>query len=418
MIDKWSPISVFIMRMESLVQLEKKERIIKYKILYTFIILMVYLLGKGLPLYMIDLSSYMHDKMNAENLLMQTINGDVYRCSIFALGISPFMISSIIVQIMSLCRNSEYRSKVSPKKTNKLTLLFTIIVAFIQAIVYVQELIFKDMGQGLLFAKSVAVIEMITGVAIILWLISRNKKYGIGGQSLIILVNIIDGMMAMLKGIAVKEVIVPLILSFIVIIITIIMENTEKRIPVQRISIHNIYADKNYIAIKLNPIGVMPAMFSTALFMVPQLLVTALNKMLPNNRNIMWLCDNMTLTRPLGIVIYISGIYAVCCVFSRVFINPGDITEQYLKSGDSLVGLHAGSDTKKYLSKTINRISLFSASIMTICLIAPIILQLIGVLDEKFSTFPSMAMMMTGIWCNVYREYKAIRDLEAYKPFI
>ena len=67
-----------------------------------------------------------------------------------------------------------------------------------------------------------------------------------------------------------------------------IMENTEFRIPVQRISIHNIYADKNYMAIKLNPIGVMPAMFSAAAFMIPTLIITALTWAFPENTSILW----------------------------------------------------------------------------------------------------------------------------------
>ena len=105
-------------------------------------------------------------------------------------------------------------------------------------------------------------------------------------------------------------------------------------------------------------------------------------------------------------------------VFARVFINPSDITEQYLKSGDSIVNLHAGQETKKYLSRSINRISFVSATLMSVCLVLPIILNVYGYVESQLTVLPSMVMMLTGLWCNIYREYKAMRNLEAYKPFI
>lgn len=135
-----------------------------------------------------------------------------------------------------------------------------------------------------------------------MWLTSRNKKYGIGGQTALIYLNILDGILT----------------------------------TVQRISIHNIYADKNYMAIKLNPIGVMPAMFSMAFFMVSQLLISLFIMVFPENAGLLWVEENMVLTKPLGIAVYVIILYTLTVGFSRVFLNPKDITEQFFKSGDSI----------------------------------------------------------------------------------
>ena len=197
-----------------------------------------------------------------------------------------------------------------------------------------------------------------------------------------------------------------------------ILENTEKRIPVQRISIHNIYADKNYLAIKRNPIGVMPAMFSMAFFMIPQMLVSVLLMLLPNQPELLWLQDNLVLTKPVGIVVYILILYLLTLGFSRVFVNPGEITEQFLKSGDSIQNVHAGKETKKYLSRTITGLALLSATMMSICLGFPLLLQLTGNLEGSLAALPTSVMMLTGIVCNLGREVMAIKHLEAYKPFI
>jgi preprotein translocase subunit SecY len=396
----------------------KKERILKYKILYTVLILLVYVLGKGLPLYMIDVSAYMHRNMDAEGLLLQTISGDIYQCSVFALGISPFMIASLFTQILSAFRSAEIRAKISPFKMNRVSLILSLIIAMLQAFVLVQDLQFRVTGSALEVAKFIAVIELVAGATIIMWLTSRNKKYGIGGQTALIYLNILDGILTTVQGNTIRSLVLPILLSVVVLVIMIVMENAEKRIPVQRISIHNIYADKNYMAIKLNPIGVMPAMFSMAFFMVPQLLISLFIMVFPENAGLLWVEENMVLTKPLGIAVYVIILYTLTVGFSRVFLNPKDITEQFLKSGDSIQGIHAGKDTKRYLSRVINRISMVSATVMSSCLLVPLVLQVNGRMDSSLATLPSSVMMLTGIWCNLYREILAIKDLEAYEPFI
>ncbi len=399
-------------------KIEKKESIITYKLLYTIIILLVYLIGKSLPLYGINLDAYLHKTMDAEGLLLQTISGDIYRCSIFALGISPYMISSMLIQVVHAIQGSESRAKKSPKKTNQQVLGMTLFFAVIQSVLEVRKLQFAVAPEELFMARTIASTEMIAGVMIIIWLSTRNKQYGIGGQTAIIFTNILDGIRATISQATWDAIKIPLLISIVVMVIMLIMENAELRIPLQRISIHNIYADKNYLAIKLNPIGVMPAMFSTAFFMVPQLLVSLLNWIFPTNETILWWKEHMVLTEPLGVAVYIGVLYCLTIGFSRVFINPQELTEQFLKSGDSLENIRAGKDTKRYLSKAITRVSLVSAGVMSICLGVPLILQMHGRMENTLAALPSSVMMLTGIWCNLYREIVAIKELDEYKPFI
>lgn len=398
--------------------MEKKRNVIFEKLLYTAIILIVYLIGKNLPLYMVDYEFYAQSSIDAETLILQTIRGDLYQCSLFALGVSPFIMSSMLVQVLSAFKNTKKRAKTSPKKTQKLTLILTVCIAIFQAVISVIDMRYRVSGNMLLFAQVISIVEMVTGAMIIMWLCSRNKKYGIGGQSALIYINIIDGIIVTILRHKPQQLIVPILISIGVMVIVIIMENAEIRIPVQRISIHNIYADKNYLAIKLNPIGVMPAMFSTAFFMIPKLLLELLTWMFPTNTVILLLQENMALDKPIGIVTYIIILFSLTIGFSRVFINPKEITEQYLKSGDSLLNIHAGKDTRKYISKVINRIGFLSAMVMSVCLGVPLLLQMTGDIQSSLATLPSSVMMMTGIWCNLHREVLAIKDLEAYEPFI
>ena len=399
-------------------QFGRKDSILKYKLLYTALVLFIYLLGKNLPLYGIDLSAYANQTLDTAALLIQAISGDVYRRSVFALGISPYMMASILVQMVVAFRSADAKARISPKKKNYIMLELTLIFALFQAVLQVRNLSFAVTGQRLMLAQVVSVVEMIAGAMIILWLSEQNKKYGVGGQTALIFVNILEGIVAILTKGSMESLVIPLLISLIVIMIMVILENAEKRIPVQRISIHNIYADKNYLAIKLNPIGVMPVMFSTAFFMLPQLLGTGLAWLFPGQETIIWWQENLVLTKPLGVIVYIAILYALTIGFSRVFLNPTETTEQFLKSGDSLVGIHAGRDTKRYLSRNITRISLFSATALSLCLSVPMVMQLNGYMDNSLSALPTSIMMLTGIWSNLYREVLSIRDMDAYEPFI
>ena len=396
-------------------ELEKKESAMKYKLIYTSLVLFVYILGRCIPLYGIDIAAYSSDWIDTENMLLRSVGGDAYRISVFAIGLSPCITSSILIQIIMAFRNSFTNTKISPGKISRVTVVLTLIIAFLQAVVRISELNFLKTENGFFIVKIIAAMEMVTGVMVILWLSDRNAKYGIGGRTMLIVVNILDGLVSTISVHRLQNLIVPFIVSAVLVIIVMVLENTEKHIPVQRISIHNIYADKNYMAIKLNPVGVMPVMFSAALFMLPQMLVSLLGYLYPENPDIIWWQVNLSLTRPLGIAVYVIGIYVLTVLFSVALISPKDITEQFLKSGDSIVDIHAGHDTRKYLRGVVFRISVFSATIMSICVGTPMVLQLRGNIESTLMMLPSSIMMLAGLWCNIYRETITIRNYDSYR---
>jgi len=396
----------------------QKEKIMLYKVLFMIFTVVAYIIGKSLPLYMIDVTAYADAKISAEEVLLQAIRGDRHQYSLFSLGISPYMISSILTQLMSALKSSEAKARISPKKVNRITIQCTFFLSILMAVMQIPNLHFKVGGNMLVIAQLIAGVEMVAGVMLIIWLSERNKKYGVGGQSALIFINLYDSFSSNIKGHDFGQTLLALLLTLLAVFLMTIFENKEKRIPLQRVSIHNVYADKNYLAIKMNPIGVMPAMFSMAIFSLMQLIVNLVGYLLPKHSTWLWWKENMVLTEPLGIGMYILGLYILSMGFSRVFLNPQETTEQFLKSGDSIQNIHAGKDTKRYLSKTINRLSFLSATMMAICLALPLTLQMLGYLDGTLSALPSSAMMLVGIVCNMGREIVAIRHLEEYKPFI
>ncbi len=397
---------------------ESKSHLIRDKLAYMAIIITVYLLGRGIPLYGIDISAYKDTYSNAENLLMQTIGGDANRYSLFALGISPCMISSILIQIGAACRTAEARARLSPKRMNRMQVALTLFFALFQAVLRVRDLRFRVAENMLLLAEIIAAAEMVTGVLLLLWMAGRNKKYGLGGQTILIYINIVDRMMSTLLRFDIKALLVPLGISAAAMVVTLIMEGGEKRIAVQRISIYNVYADKNYLAIKLNPAGVMPVMFSSAFFTLLKLIAVGLHWLFPKNLSIAWWQDNLVLTTIPGIWVYILLIYFLTIGFSMIMIGPGNIAEQFLKGGDSIRNIHAGRDTRRYLMKHIMIIGFFSATVMSICLGCPLFLQLKDGINGELAMLPSSVMMMTSLWCNLNQEFLTLKSFEAYQPFI
>lgn len=397
-------------------QTKQKENAMKYKLVYTGLILLIYTLGKCIPLYGIDLPAYSYKPAGAEDILMQVISGDTDRSSIFALGIFPYMISGILVQIMFAIRGLFSKTKVSPKTMNWATVIVMLIIAIFQAMVQVPQLKFAVPDNRLLYAKLLAGLEMITGIMVILWLSERNGKYGVGGRMIVALINILERISVTVLNHDMKRLLVPLAISVIVMLITLVMENAEMRIPVQRVSIHNIYADKNYLAIKLNPVGVMPVMFTSAVFMLLQLLISLLVILFPQNLELAWCKANINLMTPAGMAAYIACEYLLTISFAMLMISPKDITEQFLKSGDSIVNLHAGRDTRRYLRKVMWRISLSSATIMGVCILVPMVMQIKGNVDSTLSMLPTSIMMMTSFFCTIYRELESIYKYDACHP--
>lgn len=388
----------------------------KYKLVYTGLIFLVYILGKNIPLYGIDTSAYTTETAGAGEILIQMISGDTYRSSVFALGIFPFMISSILVQLAFAVRNLFSKSRISPKTMGYASAIVTLIIAILQAFVQIPNLKFAVPAEMLIMAKVVAGVEMVTGVMFILWLAGRNGQYGIGGKMAFGLVNILERVMMIILRYDIRSLLLPLAIAAVMMVIIIVMENAEMRIPVQRVSIHNIYADKNYMAIKLNPVGAMALMFTSAVFMLPQLLISLLAYLLPQNIWVLRWQDNMVLTKPFGIAVYVLCEYLITIVFSMIMISPKDITEQFLKSGDSIINLHAGRDTRRYLRRTVWNISFFSATVMGVCVAVPLILQMKFNVDGTLAMLPVSIMLLASFWCNIFRELISIYKYDSCQP--
>lgn len=397
---------------------QKKGNIFKSKLLFTFLIILAYIAARCIPLYCVDINAFMDESIGSDILLFQSIGGDLYKTSILALGLAPYISGSIIVQMYAAIKKAGSKSQVSPKTIGTATVTLVMIFAVVQAYLQVEKLEFIATDVPLIVVKGVAMLEMIVGALLIMRLSTKNKEYGIGGQTALIFVNIVDGIMRVIISNFGMGLIIPVVISLMAMIIMIMMEGIELRTPVQRIGIQSVYADKNYLAIKANPTGVMPIMFTSAAFMLPQALLGLLVKLRPENRTISYINTQMNLNSITGIIVYLILLIILTVVFAFLFIDPSNISEQLLKSGDSIVNLHAGPPTKKYIYSSLLHMCALSAVVMCLCVGVPLFLQYFGVVNGKISMLPTSFMMLSGMFCNLYIESVAVSSFDEYVPFL
>lgn len=388
------------------------------RLLFTIMILTVYMVGRSLLLYHIDPAAYELAELDTQNIMISMISGDRYQYTLFALGIMPYITATLLIWIFMAVKGAEFRARFSPQKTERYTMIFMIFIAASFAISRADELVFKESALDPQVLRAIAVLEMTIGAIIIYRMAFLNKERGIGGQTPLILVNVLDNLFSTIRRFPWEEISKLLVLCLVMAGVILIMENVMIRIPVQRVSTHNVYAEKSYIAFKLDPIGVMPVMFAVSFFMIPQLIVRFLLILNEDNVTLKLINERMNLTNLSGAAIYLGIIFALNIIFSFIMLSPGEMAEQLQKGGDSIVGVYAGKRTKRYLRRKLLILSVFSGFVLCFLMGIPLNMSLRGEIPSDLALMPATAMILIGIICPLYQEVKAYGKFDSYSFFI
>ena len=397
---------------------KNKTNELKRRLLLTILILAIYMVGRSLLLYNVDPAAYQLEELNSQNIMISMISGDRYQYTVFALGIMPYITSTLLMWIFMAIRGAEFKARFSPQKMERVTLMLMTVIAAVSAMSRAESLVFKESAMDIRALKIIAVLEMIAGAAVIYKMSSVNKEEGIGGQAPIILVNILDNLAATIQKFTWAELHRPVILCLIMAAVVLTMESIIIRIPVQRVSIHNTYADKSYIALKLDPIGVMPVMFAVSFFMIPQLVVRFFLLFYEENPTLQFIYGKLNLTTVPGVAIYLGTVFALNLIFSFIMLAPGDMAEQLKKSGDSIVGIYAGKKTKKYLRRKLLLLAFFSGCVLCLLMGTSLCMSLRGQISPELALFPSTSTILTGLLYPLYREVRAYWKFDSYSFFI
>lgn len=394
--------------------MKEKTHLVRNRCLFSIVIIVIYFVCHRIPLNGIDMSAYDNLGLDLGAVLSLAVNGSNKQCYVMSLGISPYITASLVISILFAMRSKEARARTSPKSMNYWITALTFIVTLVQSVFYALNLKYVDRN---VMSVLLAILELMAGASIAQYLLMKNKKYGVGGFAPIILVNMTETLIGTLMKSSVDALKIPLGISFVMVIIMIFMEMHEKKIPLQRVSVHNVHADKNYLAIKYNPVGFMALMFGSAIFMIPQLIVALIHHY-HKSEIINFLFKNLNMSTVFGMRVYVVMMFLFTVLLSLLFVNPKDLSDDLLQGGDCIENIPAGKPTRRYIRKWVLFFSCLSGLIMCGCLSLCMYLQYKGIVDATVAMLPTTFMMLSGLLCSVYLEIRAYRDFDSYKPFI
>ena len=394
--------------------MKEKTHLVRNRCLFSIVIIVIYFICHRIPLNGIDMSAYDNLGLDLGAVLSLAVNGSNKHCYVMSLGISPYITASLVISILFAMRSKEARARTSPKAMNYWITALTVIVTLVQSVFYALNLEYVDRN---VMSVLLVIFELMAGASIAQYLLMKNKKYGVGGFAPIIIVNMTETLIGTLMKSSIDALRIPLGISFVMVVIMIFMEMHEKKIPLQRVSVHNVHADKNYLAIKYNPVGFMALMFGSAIFMIPQLIVALIHHY-HKSEIINFLYKNLNMSTVFGMRVYVVMLFLFTVLLSLLFVNPKDLSDDLLQGGDCIENIPAGKPTRRYIRKWVLFFSCLSGLIMCGCLSLCMYLQYKGIVDASVAMLPTTFMLLSGFICSIYLEIRAYRDFDSYKPFI
>ena len=212
--------------------LGKKTHELRNRLLFTLMILLVYMAGRNLLLYNVDSAAYQLEELSSQNIVNSMISGDRYQYTLFALGIMPYITANLIIWVWTALQGDEARARSSPRRTQRLTFAVMLLLAASFAVSRAEGLIFKESALPLDALRVIVAAEMIVGAVIVYTMATCNRKHGIGAQMPIILVNILDNLVSTIRKYTWEELSRPLALCSVMAVVILIMEILIIRIPV------------------------------------------------------------------------------------------------------------------------------------------------------------------------------------------
>lgn len=419
------------------------------KILFTFLILLVFKLGTYLPIPLIDTVGVRQllDGNSFLTILNTFSGGGLSSFSILALGISPYITAEIVVQMLQMVipklKEWSEQGETGKAKVNRVTRYVTVVVAFVQALALLFGLGTRPeniLQADVLSSKSLfwlfyiyMAIVITAGSAFTMWLADLITRHGIGnGSSLIITAGIVSSIPSMFttlwnkyitEGVSVSSIIcfiVIILLYILMILLVIFMEGAKRRIPIQ-------YANRqgntnSDIPIKLNCAGVIPVIFASTILSIPLTIIGMMGLSSDSSSLANWFEQIFSYQKPIGLVIYVVLIYFFAFFYSFMQMDPDKMADNLSKQGAYIPGYRPGEDTKIQLSKILFRITLIGATYLALLALVPIAVSLaFGFSSSEQSVITvggTSLLIIVGVANETVKQLETDSDTETYKGIL
>lgn len=415
-----------------------KIKEIRNKILFTIFIILVFRVGSVIPVPYIDVEALRNASTDGTtneffSYLSILTGGGLEYGAIFAMSVTPYINSSIIIQLLCVAIPALERlskeGEEGQKKLAQITRYATVILALIQGtayFIYLKNSGFLSVSGGaVIFAAFVIVLAFTAGSALVMWLGEQIDVKGIGnGISILLFAGILSrGPQAFRALISYwnldrQVAVVGIVVLFLAVIIFIVwMTNAERRIPVQyakRVVGNKMYGGQNtHIPIKVNMSGVMPIIFASSILMLPTMILSFMT-----NTDNFWY-KALSLFSVQGIfyaVIYFILIIGFAYFYATIQFNPIEMANNLRKNGGAIPGIRPGKSTSDFISKILSRITLMGALFLSVIAILPIIIGSVGGIN--ISLGGTSVLIMVGVALDTVRNLESQMMMRHYKGFL
>ena len=423
-----------------------KIKDIRKKLLIVLGLILVYRVGCAIVCPGLDLSSEMESATQGTTFfsLMNMLSGNALsNGSILALGVSPYITASIVIQLLTVAipplERLAKQGEDGKKKMRFYTRITALVLALAQAIgivVSFQSALNTDILQVPTWVIGMGVVLILTaGAMFTVWIGEKITKLGVcgSGMSILIFVGILASSASGISDAITQAIDDPnniwMIIIYIVAVILIFglivfIDNSERRVPVsyaKQIKGRRMYGGQDtYIPIKLNSSGVMPIIFATSLLTLPQLIISIF---WPNSSAATWYNTWLGTSSWIYIVVLALLIFAFAFFYSMITFDTNDISRRLQQQGGFVKGIRPGRETSEYLKKISRRITLFGAFFLAFIALLP---SLAFKAIDDYSALTSLinAFSATGLMIIVSVALEFDKNLEAqmymrnYKGFL
>ena len=427
-----------------------KIKEIRDRLLFTFLMLIVIRIGTAIPLPGVDgtvISSWLSQTAGDSFGFFDAITGGSFEnMSVFALNITPYITSSIIMQLLTIAipKIEEMRKEGEDgrKKITTITRYLTVALALVQAI----ALVIGFGRQGFLIEFNVfnaiaVVAAMVTGSAVLMWIGERITQRGIGnGISIVLTINIISRIPSDLTSLWEQFVIgkeianqvlnaaIIIVIILAVVVLVILLQGGIRKIPVQYSrkiqGRKQVGGSMTHIPLKVNTAGVIPIIFAQSLLTFPVIIASLAgkgngtgigSKILKLLSQSNW-CNPDEPIYTIGLAIYVVLVIAFAYFYTSITFNPLEVADNMKKQGGFIPGIRPGKPTSDYLTRILNYIVFIGAVGLTIIAVIPIFFS--GFFGANVSFGGTSLIIVVGVVIETVKQVESKMLERNYKGFL
>ena len=413
-----------------------REPEVKKRFWFTVLMLVIYRLGNNIPIPFIDPKALQAAYSNIEGTLVDYLNmltgGGLSTLSIFALGVQPYITSSIVMQLLTvviprleeLTREGEQ----GRKQIQKYTRYVTIVLAIFQAIAITNGLYGAALSNATTFQKIVMNMVLIGGTMFVTWMGETITEKGLGnGTSLIIFMGIIASFPKTIGRWSAEAkygltsylpMIIMALLVILIVVAVVLISEGERRIPIQyakRVVGRKLYGGQStHIPVKVNMGGVMPIVFASAVLAIPSTVSLFFGNGGESGINNFF--QNTTGGFILYLVIQSALILIFAYFYNQIQFNTVEYAKQLQQNGGFIPGIRPGKPTSEYLGNVATKITFIGSVALALLTIIPAIAsRLLGI---SLSFGGSSVIIVVGVIIETVKQLEAIMTMKQYKGFL